>query len=161
MDAKVKNLIIKYIAQSIDNFIQDDIITMIISDSDKNTSPIVFSLANIWEKGQYIEIDKKEWLIFENKLTKIIKELNQDCLCEFIRLLVTDELYNLSIWTNIADKISPYIVLAYITLYDNDIIYPMVEKINRIFDNPDIYILEIKEKYNIENLIEGIEENNE
>lgn len=154
MEQNVKNLIIKYIAQSLDNFIQDDIMVMINSDSDEHLSPIVFSLANLWEKGQSVEVERKKWLIFEHKLTKILKDLNQDCLCEFVRLLLTDELYDLSIWINIADKISPYIALAYITLHNEDIVYPMVEKMDRIFDNSDEYILELKENYNIENLLD-------
>lgn len=154
MEKNVKNLIIKYIAQSLDNFIQDDIMVMINSDSDEHMSPIVFSLANLWEKGQSIEVDRKEWLVFESKLTKVLKDLNQDCLCEFIRLLITDELYDLSIWINISDKISPYVALAYVTLYDMDLINPMVKKINEVFDKPEEYLEELTKKYNIEKSLE-------
>lgn len=160
MENKTQNIIIKYIAQSIDNILQDDIIVMINTNSDEHLSPIVFSLSNIWEKGQYIETEKENWLTVERKLTKILKELQHDYLNELIRLLTSDELYDLSIWVNISDKISPYIALAYISLHDNSIIHPMVEKIDRIFDNVEEYLSEIKEKYNISKILEkGVESN--
>jgi hypothetical protein len=145
-----QNMIIEYISQSMGDFISDDIMVTINSDSDDQMSPIIYSLINVWQEGQVLNYNIREWYIVENKITKVIKIISQDYLCEFIRLLVSEELYNLCVWTDISEKVSPYITLAYLTLSDMNIIQPLVEKLDRILDEPEKYRQELRNKYNIE-----------
>lgn len=145
-----QNMIIEYISQSMGDFISDDIMVTINSDSDDQMSPIIYSLVNVWQEGQVLNYNIREWYIVENKITKVIKIISQDYLCEFIRLLVSEELYNLCVWTDISEKVSPYITLAYLTLSDMNIIQPLVEKLDRILDEPEKYRQELRNKYNIE-----------
>lgn len=146
-----KNIYYKYIYNLLDNSIDIDILSIFKQQATIEHTPVLYSIINVWHHGREIILEDSVLYEYENKLSLLYKNINNDMLLEFFRLVLISELDDLSIYIDVSEKLSMYAIFIYFLFYDDDVINPLV---NLLFKYTNQHQYMIPEMYaNAQNIL--------
>ena len=152
MPEQWKNICYKYAYNLLDNSIDIDILDIIKEQTTIEKTPILYSIINVWHVGREIVLNEDVLYKYENILSKVYKNLNNTMLLEFFRLILITELDDLSIYIDISERLSIYILFVYFLFYEEEILKPLTSKLE-LFTNQKYYMIKEMQE-NMRNIVD-------
>ena len=132
------NFSIKYIATELENDFEPDVMQMMSVDGCVTKTPVIATIAKLWNEGQWVDITNKRWYAHQNNVAAVFNKLGNIRIFEVLRLLIHTELCSINIYMNISEKLSRYAMFAYVAMYELDITQPMRAQLEEILCDSDI-----------------------
>jgi len=132
-------MFVKFISRSLEDGFDADQLSLLNCLSQRESTPILASMMQIWREGQTINIDSVVWYPFSQLVCSVMNEMAHHeetmYVCELIRAEVLEELWECFLCTNTAEKLSWYVLLSYILLKDEEFIKLLVQKIGSVVED--------------------------
>ena len=137
-------MFIKFISRSLEDGFDTDQLSLLNCLSQRESTPILASMMQIWREGQIINIDSVVWYPFSQLMCSVLNEMSHheetSYLCELIRTEVLEELWECMLCTNTAEKLSWYVLLSYVLLREEDLIDLLTIKIGDVVEDDTVLL---------------------
>lgn len=136
------HMFVKFISRSLEDGFDTDQLSLLNCLSQRESTPVLASMMQIWREGQTINIDSVVWYPFSQLMCSVLNEMAHHeetiYICELIRAEVLEELWECVLCTNTSEKLSWYVLLSYILLRDEEILSLLTTKIGSVVEGETI-----------------------
>ncbi len=149
-------ILLKFINNILMDSIDLDILSILKDLTSEATSPVLYSIMNIWRISQTVVLREEVMYEYENKLMRVYKDTYSDdilLLTEFFRILILNELDDLCIYMDLSEKLSQITLFIFACFYTKDEIKPLYNIINTYIETNQQLINEIHDK--VESVLGG------
>ncbi len=131
------DILYKFVSNLLDTVIDIDVLQMLKEQSSAETTPLIYSIMNIWQQGEQTILSDNIIYEYENKLMKVFKQTYtiETEMLEFFRIVIINELDDLSLYMDLSEKLSFIILFIYACFYNNILIKPFILFINDYLPN--------------------------
>lgn len=126
-------ILLKFINNTLHNSIDPDILSILRDQTTESTSPVLYSIMNVWRISQMVILREEVMYAYENKLMSIFKDTYSDdlvLLAEFFRIIILNELDDLCIYMDLSEKLAQITLFIFACFYDKEEIKPLHNIIN-------------------------------
>lgn len=144
-----QDIILKFINNLFTIKIDVDVLSMIATHVNKETTPVLYSTINIWRASNSVVLLEDYMYDYENKLTQIYKSSNVGdllLLLEFFRILIINELDDLCVYVDVSEQLSQIVLFIFICFYNQDSVCALNKVVNTYVESNYDIVKDIRDE---------------